>query len=265
MHDMEIHIGRKINFAEFFSLRAIALDLLKKREIIEPQKSVCTLSEIFSSKGKGSRKYRNFVLKPRYDKGNLKRLDFFPDIPRNDLQLISYNSFWFSAQIDNKSKLIFYKFLSNTLITNFYASKFDVNVDPRCSYCKKIPYFPAYREDPFHLFVNCPTIATWREALCKIYASLPDTELLPSTIFLGSQPSTNDIMLFNNTISLIFINYVFSNRARRGIASKPDMITEIRSRVDFYAKTWSRLRKSLFLVRRRFPENDFFKSIELYD
>ena len=64
--------------------------------------------------------------------------------------------------LPNEFKQIYLRFLNNTLCLGSQLSKFNKEVDSRCSICKQIQYLPCGKDDKQHVFQNCPVLCEVR-------------------------------------------------------------------------------------------------------
>ena len=258
-NEMEICIGRTLNFAEFFSLQNIAFSIIKKINISfdVPEK----IDSFLDSKAKGSKRYRKYFETREYNLGNTRRLDLFPEVGINNFQLSMYNQTWNFSFLLNKYKHTFFNFLSNTLILNAQAAKFNPEADPRCSFCLRTPYLPAAKETAYHIFVSCPSIEFWKTTLfdCLLYTgTFPD----PSIIFLGCPPASKEIMLFNNLIILLFVNIVYYNRSNYRMSLSTDISHVLKEEAELMVLISPRLRGTVSRLKRKFTDNEFIWSID---
>ena len=231
--------------------------ILQKHKILQGHADL-SQQEIFNQKTKGSKKFRNFFNNPPYDLGNIRRLENYPNIPRNNFQLSTFYSTLSPCPIPNKTKWTFYKFLSNTLITNYQASKI-FGTDPRCSYCLKIPYLPAWKEDPFHLFGSCPATSHYRCSLKSILISdLTENDTFFAQIFLGSFPDNLRVMSYNNNVILAYVILIFEQRLSSKIDSSSEFTEKLRATVESFCSTNLKLVRNISVLKKTY--NNYFLS-----
>ena len=245
---MENQIGRQINLAEFFQLRNIAWFIIKLKNNIPTIKPI-HIHTVFELKSKSSKKYRKYFPVREYNMPVNYRFNSFPDIPRSNPQISSFNNTWTFSFIQNNFRVNFFKFISNTLITNYSRSKFDAEIDPRCSYCKNIPFLVAWREDAKHIFGFCPSLTNWRDLLSQaLYLKISDEYPIQSYIFLGAPFDKPQIMFYNNIIILVYINIIYQKRFSFNASLNIDFLGLLKSNIEFFSYMSPKFKRSINLL-----------------
>ena len=76
------------------------------------------------------------------------------------------NYLYLNLNFPNFHKDFYFRLLNNTLLLNYQISKFDQNIDPRCSYCiAKTTPTVSEKENAFHLFTQCDNMTSLREVI----------------------------------------------------------------------------------------------------
>ena len=129
-------------------------------------------------------------------------------------------------------------------------------VDPRCSYCIKIPFLTPGREDTLHLFTQCPAIAHWKDVLLNLLITTKNLGILSdSFIFLGSPSESSNIMFFNNTLIFIYINLIYRLRNIREIKDAADFLSRVGTMLECFMSSDSKLSKNIKYLVKRFSSN----------
>ena len=115
--------------------------------------------------------------------------------------------------IQNVLKVVFLKYLNNTLLFDYQLSKFMPNVNPWCSSCTRIPFLPPYQESSTHILRDCLPLKHIRTITCRILSDILHIEIDCPLI------DRNDF-LFNNiygsayasTIMCLYIAFIYKYR-----------------------------------------------------
>ena len=123
-------------------------------------------SNVFSKQILNLNEKDNLWVSKKLTAANLRPWDAFdPTIP------LSVNF------LSNPTKLLYFKFLNNTLILNGQLAKFEPTADPRCHCCAYVPWLPQNIELKSHIFYNCPALENVRIWFLKAINSIFHSEI----------------------------------------------------------------------------------------
>ena len=140
--------------------------------------------------------------KKKCELANLGNLELYP------LSLAISQNF-----VMNSMKIVYFKFLNNTLILNGQLAKFDESIDPRCNVCKRRAFIVPYIELKSHLFFFCDGLNEIRSHFLTLLkdsnvADIQSTDLEASNLSIYT--SINSFKL--SLLFLIYVNYIYLHR-----------------------------------------------------
>jgi hypothetical protein len=115
------------------------------------------------------------------DPANLQIVLYFQDLtgtgpPPVETLEIGLGS-WNRSALQNNMREFLFKFRNNQLPLNNRVNAYDMNVDPRCSFCKIIDNQSTTRESFDHLFLNCPVTRNLLSRFTSNLVPVPDMDL----------------------------------------------------------------------------------------
>ena len=160
MNDMSSNLGFQLSFNKFFRLRGIATHAKIQHNILPAAKRT-KIESIFNL---GLKVFREIIsFQDKVDQGAISRVallaknNLYPVI--SDKRHIDLRKTAFSTFFPNFQKDFFFRHLNNTLLLNHQLAKIDLNIDPRCVYCRsRTTPLVSPQETTVHNFVTCPTL-----------------------------------------------------------------------------------------------------------
>ena len=163
----------------------------------------------------------------KIDQGAISRVQI---LERNNIPLVlnqnrhsDFRKVAFSSIFPNFHKDFFFRLLNNTLLLNYQISKFEQNIDPRCSYCvaKTTPNV-SEKENAFHLFIQCDNLTLLRQVITN--DNLFHTPINGTDLMLGGMGHRPSEIFLKNIIILNFNRLVYNYR-RNARALTPEKLT----------------------------------------
>jgi hypothetical protein len=124
---------------------------------------------------------------------------------------------WNSNNISSKLSMFIFKFYNNSLGINTRVSHFGDNVSRNCTFCQ-ISHRAPVDETFTHLFVECPTTATWAHSFKNDFLGghvLADNESKFKFWFLGQVAGENGINIGRIIAILVFHSCVWENKLKK--------------------------------------------------
>ncbi len=124
---------------------------------------------------------------------------------------------WNSHNISSKLSMFIFKFFNNSLGINTRVSHFGDNVSRNCTFCR-ISHRAPVDETFTHLFVECPTTATWAQSFKSDFVGghvLADNESKFKFWFLGQVEGDTVINIGRIIAILVFHSCVWENKLKK--------------------------------------------------
>ena len=185
-------INSSLTLVEYFRLRNVVNKIIKNASFTPNLTHIRSFRHLLMSTQKGSKKFRNLI-EWKFEHKNTwatkKCITYnFDYMSRHHFDVPGWEFMKYN-HLPNEFKQIYLRFLNNTLWLGSQLSKFNKEVDSRCSICKQIQYLPCGKDDKQHVFQNCPV-------LCEVRS------LFNSWLFLLEIPELNFSNFNNEGVSM---------------------------------------------------------------
>jgi hypothetical protein len=166
---------------------------------------------------------------------------------------------WNSQGINNRLKVIIFKFFNNILGINTRLSHFVPNQGRGCTFCPINGTVPVPDETFFHVFMDCGTVRTWHNKFLGDYLPggyLRDDQERKNFFFLGRVHEPDIDCFFIMMTVLVFQFVVWEQKLRKKCPSYRSIKIEFQEHMGRFLTGNSRARKDVlksnFILCRKF-------------
>ena len=173
-------IDKTLTLAEYFRLRNVLSKIIKNVKFTPNLTHIKSFRSLLSSTQKGSKKFRKLI-EWKNEHGNTWAIEKcktynFDFLSRKCLDVPGWEFMKYN-HIPNEFKVIYLRFLNNTLLLGRQLSKFNADVDNLCTICKQIRFLPCGMDDKQHVFQVCPVLCEIRSLFNTYLTTLEIPEI----------------------------------------------------------------------------------------
>ena len=242
----------RLRYMEYFRMAGIIRAVrYKYRDNLDlPFKPI---GAFFEETKKGSRKYRNIMLKEEPEPNLLCSLNRYKWSQDNSQEVVvnkdrdsKFFVTWGYTFLPNNIREFSFKFLFNLLKFNGAISHFDEEVDPSCTFCTLAGRRPPPKETIQHFFQGCSTnINIVSDYFTDFLQGWPTIHFENNFILRGSPNNLLDFQILIINIEILLVNfYLYKQKIRKRLPSKNslniflDSTRESFKNTSMYRKAW---------------------------
>ena len=186
--------------------------------------SCTTIVQIFSKYKKGSKIFKNVIIKNDYEyiPHNIVKYQTNTNCVINIKGSKWLNGLWGCNFLDNSTRTFCFKLHNNTLGYNYLVNKFVRNHSSLCTFCRLARNPEGERETPFHIFYSCPSVEIVFNSFFQNVLGLESFNTFTLSNYFGILTTENNNFNYcMMIICLLFKKYIWLCKLRE-ILPAPD-------------------------------------------